>query len=148
MAERVERRLMMEFLDLYYPEWVRLKNQRVGPIVPPGQPGQVISFEEKYAKGFRRYADVILVKGDDVIIVEFDVRASQEGPASLEHYANLLPQTPELQDLTTKTISKLYVVAFSDPQIEQICKNKGIEYKVFTPEWIKGYWSKRSPPTA
>jgi len=143
MAQQVEKKLMNEWLDLNFPAWITLKNQRIGAVVPPGKPGEVISFEEKYAKGFRRYADVILTDGNSVKIIEFDVRAKAEGPAALELYNRLLPDTVELTTLKNKPIELIYVVAFPDPVIEAVCKEKGIVYIVYQPDWIKTYWTEK-----
>ena len=144
MSEKVERRMVDEFLDINYPEWVRLKNQRLGAVVPPGRPGIEIPFEEKYAKGFRRHADAIVSNNTDVIIIEFKIRASIEALAQLEEYGRLFDETPELQTLRWKARRLMLVVAFSDPVVESRAKEKGIEYRVYQPEWVKEYWEKRA----
>ena len=144
MTQQIEKRMMREYLDQNYANWVHLVRQRLGALVPPGQPGEIISFEEKYAKGFRRWADVVAHNLTEVVIIEFKVRADIEGVAQLEFYNSLFETTEELKPLWKLPRRMEFVVGFPDPVVNREAVNRNINFIVYQPEWLKEYWLKKT----
>lgn len=129
---RWEIKLINEYIQENYPNCLQWRRVRLGPL--PGTP------PSKLYQGLRRWADRIIFTGKEVIILEGKMSPRAEGVTELEIYRKLFPETPEFSSLAKYPVRCVFLTTKHDETIETICKEHGIEYVVFAPEWTKKYW--------
>jgi len=135
--QRRELRLLGEFLAATYPNAQIGNNVRLGdyPLqlagaLPPG-------VSKKALSGYRRYVDAVVKLPDKVILVEAKITLDVDAAASLELYAKLWPDTPELAPWTKLPVQLLIVAAIIDPVVKQLAEAKGITVVQYRPAWLQ-----------
>jgi len=78
-----------------------------------------------------------------VIIIEAKIRPDPGAISQLKLYGQLFPKTPEFKQLKHLPVKLMLVVAYHDPEVEELCKREGIEYRFFSPPWVKLYWKEK-----
>lgn len=124
-----ETNLLYEWVKKEYPDKLQWRRVRLGAI--PGTPADDIY------KGLRRFADLIVWDGKNIIIIEGKMRPQPVGLAELELYGRLFPSTPEFSDFKDKPIRLIFLTTAYDEMIEELAKEKGIELVVYRPDWIE-----------
>ncbi|RLE76534.1 MAG: hypothetical protein DRJ44_03865 [Thermoprotei archaeon] len=133
--ERREDKLLKEFLQKYFPDWLTWKRVRLGPVPKPE--------EYKWYQVVRRWADAVVYNGEKVIIIEAKIRAEPGAISQLLLYDKLFPKTPEFRLLKDKPRELLLLVGFPDPEVDELAKEHGIKVAVFCPKWLKEWWIKK-----
>ena len=127
---RREARLVTEWLQKFHSKNMQWRQVRLGPI-PNGN---------TIYSALRRYADAIYLDGNSVVIVEACIRPEHEKIAQLELYRNMFAVTPEFSDVQSYTLRLLVLTTLEDQFVHQLADQNGIEYQVYSPQWIKDYW--------
>lgn len=136
-----ERRLVSEWTRQVFPNAHVKENVRLGRVLPAST-DRTLSESELRALGvYRRYADALVIEPATVHIVEGKIRNQPGAIEQLNLYAVLLPQTPELQDLTGREVVKHLVWCMNDPVVEALARQNNIRVHVFKPPWVDEYFA-------
>lgn len=143
-----EERLLGEFLAQFHPTdriitRVRLGSPPIGPTPVPLEPQEV-----KLLKAFSRWADALVIREAEVILIEAEILPSPGIISTLELYARLFRADPEYASLRSHTLRLMLLWAFRDPVLEQIAREAGIEVRIFDPPWVGEALAARFSSTA
>ena len=140
-----EARMLGEWVAERFPRAERIIfNARLGPL-PKELNGRPLPWAKRQMLGvFNRYADALVLSGGKLHLVECAIRAAVEKVAQLEIYAQLLPETEELEELRGLTPRPILVAATEDSAIRRFCEGKGVEFVVFRPAWVEAYLADRA----
>jgi len=127
-----EMRFVNEFLAKEFPTAMTWKRVRLGPAR--------FTEEEKLYQVLRRWADAVVYDGTTVYIIEAKIRPDVRAISQLELYGKLFPKTPEFEMIKDRPVKLVFLTSIMDKEVKALCEEKGIEYKVFSPRWIKEYW--------
>ncbi len=86
-----------------------------------------------------RYADLVGVAGQAILVVEAKVVAEPGAISQLQHYVDLVRTTPLLAQYPGHTIQPVLVWAVDDPIIHQRAVANGIRVEIFAPSWVADY---------
>ena len=147
-THQVEVRLLSEYLEEYYSKTHILVNQPLGLI------DKNLMAEQGYEKAInmmrplRPRVDAIILLPRYLVLVEAKVWSVVNGLAKLPLYKSLVPVTPELKEYQNRETLMYLVVAWSNPNLEIMARESGVEVKVFNPPWIQevvnrmhNYWT-------
>ena len=130
-----EREISNEYLARFYPEmphWTRIE---VGPM-PKGENADLYSRT-------RRWADAVVREPDNMLIVEFKMRANQDVVGQLMNYRQLLPQTPMFIKYKDLPVKCRVVAAMCDEQIKALIEGNGIELEMFQPRNYEKWYTEK-----
>jgi hypothetical protein len=98
---------------------------------------------------YRPEVDAVVVLPKALILVEAKVWNIINGLAKLPMYKSLVRVTPELQDYKDRKVLMQLVVGWTNPNVEHMAKDAGVEVVVFCPPWLskivddmQKYWTK------
>jgi len=97
--------------------------------------------EERLLRVRMRWADAIVFRREETIIIEGKLRAAEfaKGLGELEIYLALLPHSPEYaQLLAPRTVGEL-LIPIRDPTVETIGRRKGFRVVMWAPPWLRAY---------
>ncbi len=135
MAQQREGRLVNEYLREFYPTSAQWKRIRLGAASDPT--------EARMHNVTLRWADAVVDTGDEIIIIEAKIKASPGVLAQLELYDDLFGQTPEFSQHWEKPRRLVVLAAAEDADVRRLAHDKGMEFVLFRPEWIKEYLFQR-----
>jgi hypothetical protein len=131
-----EYKLVNDYLAAKYPTKTKWKRVRLGPL-----PDVTMSRLFKVAN---LYADAIVWDEPNIIIIEAKMKPVSSAIGQLEAYAKLFPQTPDFSEYKDDPIKLVLLTTYVNITIQNMCKEKGIEYVVFAPSWVADYWRERN----
>lgn len=114
-------------------------SQQLGEI--PRLPGldNTDEFVVSASKSMRRRADLILLRGGAIEVIEFKIRDDGSALGQLVIYRDLVPETPELAMLRGRPVTLRLVQAVQDAVIARAAERLGIIVEIFTPPEIVGF---------
>lgn len=119
-------------------DWYEMR-VRLGP-PKPAAPTTLLTDAEKRMVGiWRRWADAIVYRTHELIIIEAAIRADPGDISQLGLYAYLVPLTPELKPHWNKKIIKMLVYAIEDPATIKIARENQIRCVEYKPSWLEAY---------
>jgi hypothetical protein len=137
-----ERLLAYEYIGKFYanmPHWFRVE---VGP-TPNG------SNDRLYAKT-RRWADCVVRMPDHLLIIEFKMKVEPAVVSQLEHYSQLLPETPQFEKYRNEPVRIKIVGALIDDKVHAYIESRGIDVEMYQPSnyeaWYKQVILKEKVP--
>jgi len=122
-----------EFVGTYFPNDMSWYRHEVGPI-PPGR-------DPKLFKRVRRWADAIVYKITDVIIMEFKMRPEIKAISQLYSYLDLFSSTPEFSNIKHLPKQGWIVTTMEDAPTMKLAHEWGLEYVIFKPSFYDD-WAK------
>jgi hypothetical protein len=132
----VERRWVIEYMATKCKDAVyRAAHKRLGVIsqeLVQRYTGMPISGLKVYLP----YADLVCVFNDRIEIIEFKVHDPLRALTQLEYYRILALQDDELKRFLPRPIVLKLVYWRYDPNLEALCKSKGIVLEVEKPAWL------------
>jgi len=136
-----EMRMVAEYLQLNYAQYLCRQRVRLGSI-PDKLRGRLLGKGEEHMAGvWRRWADAVVVKPDEIIIIEAGIKPDPGDISKLKLYRSLLPHTPEFEAFANLPIQLELVWALVDVFLEQIARYDGIRVVYYKPDWIGDYLS-------
>ncbi|MGH7479730.1 MAG: hypothetical protein ACREJ8_09130 [Candidatus Methylomirabilales bacterium] len=131
-----EARLLSEFLVTFFPNERIINRVRLG--TPPMLPGNVKldQAEKNLLKRFSRWADALVVRKQDLILIEAEILPTPGIISTLELYARLLQSDEDFKDILHLPLRKMLVWAFEDPVLARIAREAGLEVRIFSPPWV------------
>jgi hypothetical protein len=85
------------------------------------------------------YADATIVTPDEILIVEAAVAPNPGKISQLEHYRDLVLETPLLKDYPNRSIAMVLLFGFGDSAIVPRAQLRGIRVEIYTPSWLHEY---------
>lgn len=148
-TRQVETRMLAEYLKERYSKFPRIIKQPLGTV------DEYIMAKEGYeralglTRAFRPEIDAIVLLPRYFLLIEAKVWRIVDGLAKLPLYASLVPSTPELKRYQPRGIIMQLVVGWTNPNLEVMAKEAGVELKLYCPDWLKevedkmhNYWTK------
>ena len=134
-----EMRLRDEYLAKFHEGNVIIRNVRLGTI--PGGPwvSQLEYNRQRILGVFRRYADVLIIRSDSIIIQEYALLPDPGDITKLELYAELFPRTMEFEQYKNYLVKMQLVGAIKDPVVQVLAARRDIEYILYEPAWLDDY---------
>ena len=134
-----EMRLLSEYLERFHPGYEHRIHVHVGSVPFRSEEGKFSDSTARLLGEFRRWADAVVIMPDRIILVEVKIVPQPGVISQIEHYAELLPKTPELIEHRSKPITMQLVFAIDDPVISARARTKGILVTIFCPQWVLDY---------
>ena len=135
-ARQTELRYVSDFLATFYPGRRCWTNLRIGAPHPSLVSPDMSPEEIRLIVGWKRRCDAVVVLDDRLVLIEGMIRADPYHVARLEHYAMLLPHTPELEPYKDLPIEKILVFPIEDPVITVMCRKFEVRAAVYRPAWL------------
>lgn len=135
-TQQVETRMIAEYLKSTYSAFPFISKQPLGLV------SEELLKTEGYVKGLamqrssRPEVDAIVIQKARLILIEAKVWHIVDGMAKLPLYKSLVPYTPELKQYKELPIVMELVVAWSNPNLEIMCRTSDIRLAVYKPDWI------------
>jgi len=136
-----ETRMVAEYIQLNYKEYPYRMRVRLGSISNVLSGRYQNLEEERMAGSWRRWADAVIFKPDQIVIIEASIRADPGDISRLKLYKLLFPHTPEMQPYASLPITLELVYAMLDEVIVQLARQEGIKVVEYKPPWLNDYLS-------
>ena len=131
-----EQRLLAEFLARHFPHDRRVLNVRLGPSPFRHSGVPLDAGDRALLRGIGRWADALIMRPTDLILVEAEVLPSPGIISTLQLYGRLLRLTEDFQASSNLPLRLMLVWGFEDPVLGQLARDQGIEVRLFSPPWI------------
>lgn len=86
---------------------------------------------------YRPEVDAVVYLPRYLVLIEAKVWNVLNGLAKLPFYKSLVPITPELQEYKNRDVLMHLVVGWSNPNLEYMARDAGVELHVFCPPWLQ-----------
>lgn len=90
-------------------------------------------------------ADLVVAYSDHLAILEFQILPRWSKFGQLLAYLDLARQTDSLQAFRSLPIHGILVSGVEDPFIHSLCEKYGLEYEIYSPEWLPLYFETLRP---
>mgnify|MGYP001605290096 CR=1 FL=1 len=131
-----ETRLLMDYIKAVYPPPGVFTNVKVGPLDPHVPRDGLTGAQQRLMGSFRRYADAIVVRPDEPVVIETTMVKAVTKVGPLLEYLKLVPQTPELAQYMPRRVRGELVSPIPDPRTEELCKDLGLRFVVYEVDWL------------
>ena len=131
-----ETQLLMDYLRAKYPPPGVFTNIRVGPLDPHIPRDGLTDAQKRLMGSFRRYADAVVVRAEEIVVVETTMFRAVTKIGQLLEYLKLTPQTPELAQYFPRPIRGELVSPIPDPRAEELCNDVGLRFVLFEVGWL------------
>lgn len=135
--QQVETRLVSEYLKLNYPKFTFIMAQPLGLVSEELQKELGYTQAIRQMRPFRPEVDAVVLLPRHFLIIEAKVWNIVNGLAKLPLYKSLVPFTPELKQYQPRDIIMRLVVGWSNPNLEIMARDMGVELAVYCPDWLK-----------
>jgi len=145
-----ERRYIVEWANLKFPEAEKMFNVPLGP-VPESLIAELGSLE-KAARTFRSWRpkiDAVLKLPDKAIFAEAEILDPKNAIGDLLYYRELIPETPDLGEILNMKHEFWLVIPTYLKWVQDFATKRGIVVDIYTPEWLADYleeWKKYTTP--
>jgi hypothetical protein len=131
-----ETRLLSEYVAERYPGSHVQMHFRVG--TDPEIVGVTLESEEerRFARNFNRWADALVVRPTELVLIEATMWRATEKVGRLQEYLILAQATPELVQYRGRPLRGELVTAQHDAVAEVLCQRQGLTYVHYEPSWM------------
>ena len=136
-----EMRMVSEYLQANYSQYPWQTRVRLGSIPDKLRVPQTSLAEERLAGVWRRWADAIVIKPDQLIVIEAGIKPEPGDVSKLELYGRLIRHTPEFEPFNNLPVALELVYAMVDEFLETFARERGIRVVYYEPVWLKEYLS-------
>jgi hypothetical protein len=145
---QVETRMVSEYLLKNYSEFSYIMRVPLGRL-----PNELLAKEgyDKTARVYRPFrpeVDAAVILPRHLLLIEAKVWNILNGLSKLPFYKSLVPVTSELDQYMPREILMQIVVGWTNPNLERMAEEAGIQVRVFCPDWLKevvaamhNYWT-------
>jgi len=135
--QQVEVRMVSEYLLQNYAQYEYTMAVPLGslPVELLATQGQAKTMG--IMRPYRPEVDAMVVLPRFLLLVEAKVWNIINGLSKLPMYKSLVPITPELQGYMPREILMQLVVGWTNPNLERMARDAGVEVRVFCPAWLK-----------
>ena len=132
-------RLLHEWANVQPWDVAPIYELRLGPTVLSAHAPVLTPKIEAMLRVFNRYADLVGIIGQEILVVEAKMVPEAGAISQLQHYIDLLPLTPLLREHRDKRVQGVLLFAVDDPVITQRAHLSGFRVEIFTPPWANEY---------
>jgi len=136
-ARQTELQYVSDFVQNFYPGRRAWTNLRIGAPHPSLVTPDMSPEEIRLIVGWKRRCDAVVLLDDRLVLIEGMIHADPYHVARLEHYATLLPHTPELAEYKNLPVDKVLVFPIEDPVITLMCRKFGVRAALYQPTWLE-----------
>ena len=134
-----ELRLVPEYCLHAYPNDTHIFRVRLGEPAPGMDINGLSDAAKRLVGVTRRYCDAVVLRPDEVVIIECSIPPEVGHLSKLELYRALWPYTPEFQQYQHLPVRAELVLAIYDPFIAEMGRRRDIRVLHFCPDWCKQY---------
>ena len=134
-----ESRLLAEWIREFYPNDRVKYRVRLGPYPYWAKPSIETGVSPEIYKIYQRWADAIIIRPNEIIIIEAKIKPDPGVISQINLYALLLPKTPELSEYKDRPIRKIVLLALRDVEVEELAERENIEIQYYAPNWVNDY---------
>jgi hypothetical protein len=143
LRREIEPRWVAEYCAQFYPKFPVRYRCALGP----APPGLEKAFPEEKAlrigRPWRPEADAVVIKPDELIIIEAKVFRYMDGLSKLPVYRDLVDSTPELEKFKKLPRRMQLLLPAELKWVENAAKPLNVEVVVWAPDWVKAIWEER-----
>lgn len=92
---------------------------------------------------FMRWADGVVLRADQVVIIEAKLRGDPAAVAQLKYYADLFGKTFAYREHWPKPRRLVLLTPWEDPDLEDYAQRQGVEVIHWVPPWLDAYLEHR-----
>jgi hypothetical protein len=134
-----DKRYVAEWVIANYPHAQVIYNLRLGP--PPTEiaakyPGLDL---DRFARVWKKTCDAVVITGDEVILIEGELRRPLLALGELLIYRSLLHLTPELMPYRNMPVRTILLCPLEDPTLTVALREHKIEQIAYRPPWVAEY---------
>ena len=134
-----EVRLVAEFLATHFPNDPSATYIRLGAVTSSLIVESLDESERKYLQNWTRFADGLVYRERELILIEGYVLPELGKPSQLLTYMRIFWQTPGMERHRGKTLRGIIVGPIVDPVLVSVARDFGLEFRLFRPPWIVEY---------
>jgi hypothetical protein len=127
-----EREYAAAYVGTFYPGERAMFDFRLGDIVTDLEPEGLTQEELNIIGAHRRFADAVVVRSTEVVLIETAIRPALGKISTLHGYSRLAKVTPELAPFRDLPLRLELVGCIYDPVLDQLCREQGIKYVTWT----------------
>lgn len=134
-----EMRMVAEYLASHYAKYPYKMRVRLGSV--PAEldlPGRDMT-EYRMAGVWRRWADAVVFKPRQVVIIEAAIKPDPGYISKLQLYGKLFRHTPELEPYAGLPVALELVYALEDAVLMEMARQAKIKTVEFKPAWLDEY---------
>lgn len=131
-----EERLLGEFLARFFPRDRIIRHVRLGQTPFQHSGVELTPSDRALLRGVGRWADALIIRPTDLILVEAEILPSPGSVSELQLYGRLLRRDDHFEAFSNMPLRMMLVWAFDEPVLAQLARDAGIEVRVFSPQWV------------
>ena len=144
-SRQTELKYVSEYIATFYPGRRFWTNLRIGAPHPSMLRPELTEPEIKLLTGWKRRCDALVVESGSLHLIEGMIKPDPYHICRLEHYALLLPYTPELAEFKEWPVVQYLVYPIEDPVVTYLARRHDVRAVLWRPEWL-GEILKTFPP--
>jgi hypothetical protein len=127
-----EREYVAAYVGTFYPGERAMFDFRLGAIETDMELEGVTPGELNIIGATRRFADAIVIRSTEVVVIEGAIRPDLGKVSILHGYSRLVPITPELVAFRGMPLRLELVGCIYDPVLDQVCRQWGVKLVTWT----------------
>lgn len=143
-ARNPESRLIAEYVAVTFPRDRVMLRVPLGPPIAPADAFPDWIRRLRASRGWRPEVDAVVIRGDNVLLIEAKVNEVLYGMAKLPFYKLLVDDTPELEPWYGLEIRMRLVAPVTAKWVDLLAERTGIEVDLYRPPWIETYLAYRA----
>lgn len=143
IRREVETKWVAEYCAKFYPDFPVRYNVRLGP--PREELVRLYGLEKalRMSQPWRVRADALVIKPDELILIEGKLYRPLDGLSKLPMYKSLIPSTPELAAYKHLPVRMQLLVVEVSSSIEELARQHGVELVKWAPTWVIEVWREK-----
>ena len=135
-ARQTELRYVSDYIAKHYPGRQFWTNLRIGAPHPSLLRPDLEPAEIRLLTGWKRRLDALVVMDHELHLIEGMIRPDPYHICRLEHYALLLPHTPELAEFKEWPVVQFLVYPIEDPVVTYLARLHNVRAVHWRPLWL------------
>ena len=136
-SRQTELRYVSEYVAHFYSGRHFWTNLRIGAPHPALLRPELEEAEIRLLTGWKRRCDALVLEGEELHLIEGMIRPDPYHICRLEHYALLLPHTPELAEYKEWPVVKYLVYPIEDPVVTYLARLHDVRAVHWRPTWLE-----------
>lgn len=134
-----ETQFLAEWINEFHPHERVMFRVRLGKIKRDSLPQDLDESEIKMLSVYKYWADAIIIRSDELILVEAKLKPSTAVIGQIMLYRKLIKETPDLEPYWHLPIRAVLLQATYEGYVNEMCESMGIQVIYWCPPWVKDY---------
>jgi hypothetical protein len=143
--EEPEAEFVATYVSTFYPTDRALFRVRLGAIESELPTEDLPPSDLAILGATRRWADVIVIRPTEVVLIEGALRPNLGDVSILHGYSRLVKVTPELLEFAALPLRMELIGLIYDPVVEQLCREWNIKYVIWETPAGRDYINRLAP---